>query len=57
MIKELKSNELEVVAGGPIWFGFLVVPAVKLSTAAKTAAVGLGGAAGVAGATTALNRD
>lgn len=57
MIEELNSFEIESVAGGPIWFGFLIIPAIKLSAGAKAAAVGLGAAAGVAGATVALSND
>ena len=57
MIKELNVSEVDAVAGGPIWFGFLVIPAVKLSATAKAAAIGMGAAAGVAGATVALSND
>lgn len=56
-MRELRQNELEAVAGGPLFIPVIIVPTVKLTTAAKTAAVALGGAAGIAGAQTALSNN
>ncbi|MGB3456757.1 MAG: hypothetical protein WBG08_04720 [Litorimonas sp.] len=54
-MRTLETTEIGEVAGGP--FVLLVIPAVKLTTGAKTAAVALGGAAGIAGATAALSNN
>ena len=54
-MRGLKPEEIDQVAGGPLVV--VVVPIVKLSTATKAAAVGAGTAAGVAGATAALDND
>lgn len=56
MIRDLDVGEIDAVAGGPFLF-LLVIPAAKLTTAAKVAAVGLGATAGIAGAQAYLERE
>jgi len=53
-IRELSTDEINAVAGGPL---IIIVPKVIVGKKALTWAAGLGGAAGVAGATVALTND